>query len=55
MAVQVARLGMASTLMALPPVIFIAAEYILYGTRVRWRVIVGTVTVMAGVALIFLA
>lgn len=54
-AVQLARLGIASTLMALPPVILIPVEYVVYRTRVSWRAVVGTLIAFAGVALIFLS
>ena len=52
-AVQNARLGIASTLMALPPVILIPLEYIFFRRRVSPRSIVGTVVAMVGVALLF--
>lgn len=51
-AVQHARLGIASTLMALPPVILIPLEYLVYRHRVSSRAIVGTLLAMAGVALL---
>jgi drug/metabolite transporter (DMT)-like permease len=51
-AVQNARLGIAATLMALPPVLLIPLEYALYGRRVSRRSLVGTVAAMAGVALL---
>lgn len=53
-AVQLARLGIASTLMALPPVILIPVEYLVYRTEVSARSLVGTIVAFAGVALIFL-
>ncbi len=53
-AVQLARLGIASTLMSLPPVILIPVEYVVYRARVSWRGILGTLLALAGVALIFL-
>ena len=52
-AVQNARLGIASTLMALPPVLLIPMEYALFGRRVSTRAFAGTVVAMAGVALLF--
>jgi drug/metabolite transporter (DMT)-like permease len=52
-AVQNTRLGIASTLMALPPVILIPIEYIVYKQKISRRGIVGTVVAIAGVALIF--
>jgi len=54
MAVQLAPVGVAATLMALPPVILIPLGYFLYGERVGPRGIVGTIVAFCGVALIFL-
>jgi drug/metabolite transporter (DMT)-like permease len=53
-AVQLAPVGLAATLMALPPIILIPIERVLYGTRVSNRGIIGTVIAVSGVALIFL-
>lgn len=52
-AVQNARLGIASTLMALPPVLLIPLEYVLFRRRVSRRSVMGTGLAMAGVALLF--
>lgn len=52
-AVQNARLGIAATLMALPPILLIPLDYIIYKQRVSRRGIVGTAVAIAGVALIF--
>ena len=52
-AVQYTRLGIASTLMALPPVLLIPLEYLIYQRRVSRRSVTGTVVAMAGVALLF--
>lgn len=53
-AVQLTRVGIAATLMALPPVILIPLGYLIYRERVSWRAVVGTILAIAGVALIFL-
>jgi len=53
-AVQLAPVGVAATLMALPPVILIPLGYFFYNERVSRRGILGTVLAFAGVALIFL-
>ncbi len=53
-AVQLAPLGIASTLMALPPVILIPIEYILYRRPISLRSILGTLVAFAGVTLILL-
>jgi len=53
-AVQNTRLGIAATLMALPPILLIPIEYIAYKQRVSPRGILGTAVAIFGVALIFL-
>jgi len=53
-AVQNARLGIASTLMALPPILLIPIEYLVYGQRVSRRGILGTAVAIAGVAILFI-
>ena len=54
-AIQNARVGIASTLMALPPVILIPLTYIVYKEGVSRRGWLGTLLAIGGVALIFLA
>ncbi|MBK7920419.1 MAG: DMT family transporter [Chloroflexi bacterium] len=54
-AVQLTRLGIASTLMALPPVLLIPVEYFVYRRHISSRGIVGTVVAFVGVALIFVS
>jgi drug/metabolite transporter (DMT)-like permease len=54
MAVQLAPVGIAATLMALPPVILIPLGYFIYGERVGRRSVAGTLVAFSGVALIFL-
>jgi drug/metabolite transporter (DMT)-like permease len=53
-AVQLTRVGIASTLMALPPVLLIPIGYVLYKERVSKRGVIGTIVAFAGVALILL-
>lgn len=53
-AIQFSRLGIASTLMALPPVLLIPIEYLVYKKPVSLRGIAGTAVAILGVALIFL-
>ncbi|MCP4423393.1 MAG: EamA family transporter, partial [Chloroflexi bacterium] len=52
-AVQLARLGIASTLMALPPIILVPVERLVYKKPVSVRGGVGTAVALTGVALIF--
>lgn len=54
-AVQLAPVGLAATLMALPPILLIPIGRILYGERVSRRGVAGSVVAVSGVALIFLA
>ncbi len=54
MAVQLAPVGVAATLMALPPVILIPLGYIIYRERVSRRGVIGTLVAITGVAIIFL-
>lgn len=53
-AITLSRLGIASTLMALPPVLLIPMEWLVYKKPVSGRGMVGTAVAFAGVALIFL-
>lgn len=53
-AVQLARLGIASTIMALPPVILIPLTAIFFRDRMSWRGAAGTVVAFGGVALLLL-
>lgn len=54
-AVQAAFVGIASTLMALTPVIMLPAVRWVYQERVSRRAVLGTAVALAGVAVIFLA
>lgn len=53
-AVQFAPLGIASTLMALPPVFLMPISWFLYHERIGWQGISGTLLATAGVAMLFL-
>ncbi len=53
-AIQSSRLGIAATLMALPPILLIPIEYIIYKRKVSRRSVAGTFVAIAGVALIIL-
>jgi drug/metabolite transporter (DMT)-like permease len=54
LAVQHAEIGVASTLMALPPVFLLPISYFVFKERFGWQTIVGTLIAIAGVALLFL-
>jgi drug/metabolite transporter (DMT)-like permease len=55
LAVQHAEIGVASTLMALPPVIILPISYFAFREKIGWQAILGTVVALAGVAVLFLA
>ena len=55
LAVQHAEIGVASTLMALPPVIILPISYFVFKEKIGWKAIVGTLLAIAGVAILFLA
>lgn len=55
LAVQNAEVGVASTLMALPPVIVLPISYFVFKEKVGWQAVVGTVLAIIGVAILFLA
>lgn len=54
LAIQLARIGIASTLMSLTPIILIPVAYFLYKERITVRGILGTLVTLIGVGLIFL-
>ena len=54
LAVQNAQVGVASTLMALPPVIMLPISYFFYKEKLNWQAVLGTLIAIGGVALLFL-
>lgn len=54
LAVQHAEIGVASTLMALPPVFLLPIGYFAFKERFGWQTIVGTFVAMIGVGVLFL-
>jgi drug/metabolite transporter (DMT)-like permease len=52
-AIQFAKIGIASTLMALPPLFLIPIGYFFFKERITPRAIIGTVIALAGVAILF--
>ena len=54
-AIQYVEIGIASTLMALPPVILLPISYFAFREKIGWQAILGTVVALAGVAVLFLA
>jgi drug/metabolite transporter (DMT)-like permease len=55
LSIQLTHIGVASTIMALPPVFLLPVARIVFGERIGGRAVVGTLVAMAGVALLFLA
>jgi len=55
LAVQHAEVGVASTLMALTPVIILPISHFVFKEKIGWQAILGTVLAIAGVAVLFLA
>jgi drug/metabolite transporter (DMT)-like permease len=53
-AIRYTSLGIATTLMALPPLFLLPIDRLVFGHKVRARAIWGTILAMAGVAMLFL-
>jgi drug/metabolite transporter (DMT)-like permease len=53
-AIKYAHIGIASTLMALPPIFLLPLTHWIFKERHSWQTILGTVLAVAGVAIIFL-
>ena len=54
MAVQYTAAGIASTLMAMTPIIILLPSYLLFHEKITWRAVVGAVISVVGVSLFFL-
>jgi drug/metabolite transporter (DMT)-like permease len=54
LAVQHAEIGVASTLMALPPIFLLPISYFVFKERFGWQTVAGTLVAISGVALLFL-
>lgn len=54
LAIQHTTIGVASTLMALPPVFMLPVSYFIFKERFGWQAVAGTLLAIAGVALLFL-
>jgi drug/metabolite transporter (DMT)-like permease len=54
LAIQNAEVGVASTLMALPPVILLPVGYFIFGERFGWQAVLGTLLAVGGVAVLFM-
>jgi drug/metabolite transporter (DMT)-like permease len=54
LAIQYAPLGVASTLMALPPVLLLPFSYFIDRERFGWQAIAGTLLALSGITLLFI-
>ena len=54
MAVQYTAAGIASTLMAMTPIIILLPSYLLFHEKITWRAVLGAVISVVGVSLFFL-
>ena len=54
MAVQYTAAGIASTLMAMTPIIIILPSYWLFHQKITWKVVLGALISVLGVSLFFL-
>ncbi len=54
-AFKTTHLGVASTLLALPPVFMIPIGYYVFNEKISWQSIIGTLIAICGVAILFLA
>jgi drug/metabolite transporter (DMT)-like permease len=52
-AIQNTHVGIASTIIALPPVFMLPVGYLVYKERISWRAVAGTIIAMIGVGLLF--
>ncbi|NOZ72583.1 MAG: DMT family transporter [Chloroflexi bacterium] len=53
-AVQATAVGIASTIIALPPIFLLPIGYFVFQERVGWRAVAGTVVALSGVAILLL-
>ncbi len=53
LSLQYAKIGIASTLMALPPVFMLPISYVAFKERIGWQAVIGTLVAIIGIALIF--
>lgn len=53
-AIQKTSIGIASTLIALPPIFLLPIGYFFFKERITWGAVLGTVTAIVGVGLLFL-
>lgn len=54
LSIQLTHVGVASTLMALPPIFLLPISHFVFKEKLGWSAIAGTLVAMAGVAILFL-
>ncbi len=54
LSIQFAHIGVASTLMALPPIFLLPISYFVFKERFGWQAVAGTLVAIMGVAVLFL-
>lgn len=54
LSIQLTHVGVASTLMALPPIFLLPISHFVFKEKLGWSATAGTLTAMAGVAILFL-
>jgi drug/metabolite transporter (DMT)-like permease len=52
-AIQKTNIGIASTIIALPPIFLLPVGYFIYKEKITWQAVVGTVLAIIGVGLLF--
>jgi drug/metabolite transporter (DMT)-like permease len=52
-AIQLTQVGVASTLMALPPIFLLPISHFVFKEQLGWAAVLGTIVAMAGVAILF--
>lgn len=53
-AIQFAEIGVASTLMSLPPIFLIPIGYYFFDEKITWRAVVGTIVALVGVGILLM-
>jgi drug/metabolite transporter (DMT)-like permease len=52
-AIQLTQVGVASTLMALPPIFLLPISHFVFKEQLGWAAVLGTIVAMVGVAILF--
>jgi len=52
-AIQNTNIGIASTIIALPPIFLLPVSYFIFKEKISWQAVAGTLTAITGVGLLF--